>query len=272
MRRITAGLLMAMSFSCISIPRPMGASSRERDATKVMRAAVPVAALAVREIREKLSRARDSIPERREQLQITACSGEFVVRVSLQELLVKCYSANEIRRAVTQIRTEVASAFPEDALASRLSLDEEIAKIVDERIAPSSTDTNYLVSNPPPDRSPRYEATIVDAIFVAIRSRVDQLLSHDTLNPTIHVSSDPKGAHFSMQIGENRKTLREGDTNTEVPSVWRGHYTGCIQKRGYRDAIGVSIDLMNDRRTAIQCHLVALAAAGSEESVCRMED
>jgi len=216
-------------------------------------------AVAVDQIRAGLSRVRDALSQRRSQLHTVRCGSE------------RCYSAEEVRSALETIRADVQAAFPDVALASRLSLDDELADAVEGLGQPRASAVVHLVRSPSDARA-TYPARNVDTVFDRIRERIDAYLAHEQLNPTIHVKSDPVGATFEMKIGENERTRRETLTDGEVQSVWRGRYAGEARKKGYRDVRGFQLDLINDRRTTVRCTLVRDDAPQVDESRCRLEE
>jgi hypothetical protein len=117
----------------------------------------------------------------------------------------------------------------------------------------------------------RVDSRRVDSVFGRIGDRIDHYLAHPELNPTIRIESEPPGANFEMQVGDNAGTRLEGLTNNELQSVWRGRYRGRAHKTNYRDADD-PIDLFNDRRTKVKCKLVGVRADAAEESHCWLEN
>jgi hypothetical protein len=218
-------------------------------------------AVAVDQIRAGLSRVRDTISQRRSQLPTVRCGS------------ASCYSAEQVRSALETIRRDVQSAFPDVALASRLTLDEELADAVEELgRKPRASAMVHLIRSPSAAPPSTYPVGSVHAVFDRIRERIDAYLAHEQLNPTIHIKSDPVGATFEMKIGDNERTRREALTDGEVQSVWRGRYGGEVRKKGYRDVRGFQLDLINDRRTTVRCTLVRDNAPQVDESRCRLED
>ena len=214
----------------------------------------------IRRIRTELSRVRDDVSTRRAQLQPIPCGSE------------ECYAAEEVNEAIATIRQEVRDVFGGDAVASAVSLDEEIAEARVELTASKGSALIQLVRNRPDGASGAYRRSAVDRVFERIRERIGNYLSHDVLNPTIHIRSNPTGARFEIQIGNNERTKYETVTDNEMQSVWRGRYSGRLVKAGYRDAQPFILDLMNDSRTNIRCTLVQNNAPASAESNCWLEN
>ncbi len=206
--------------------------------------------------RAGLAKVREDIPARRARLHPLRCGSR------------ECYSAEEVSAAISALRRDVKAVFPKAALASQISLDEDIAQ-VSALGGAGSEGSIQLVRNPPEAAPSTYDRRTVDRAFDGTRAQIDRYVAHEELNPTIHVSSEPKGADFVLQIGDNARTRREVRTDDEAQSVWRGHYSGHVHKQGYRDA-DVVVDLMNDRRTKVRCTLAR--ADASDESSCRMEE
>lgn len=214
----------------------------------------------IRRIRTELSRVRDDVSTRRTQLQPITCGSE------------ECYAAEEVNDAIATIREEVRNVFRDDAVASAISLDQEITEARAELTASKSSTLIQLVRNPPDGASGAYRQSAVDRVFERIRERISNYLSHEVLNPTIQIRSNPTGARFEIQIGNNERTKYETVTDNEVQSVWRGRYSGRLVKAGYRDAQPFLLDLMNDSRTNVRCTLVQITAPASTESNCRLEN
>lgn len=175
-----------------------------------------------------------------------------------------------MQKAVAAVRKQVAAAFPDVALASRLTIDAEIIASVEQAQARRMSQPIELVRSGP--KAPAYSESAVDSIFAKISAHIDQYLTHEVLNPTIAVSSDPPGAEFDMTIGDNKNTRCHTKTDDVIKSVWRGRYTAIATKAGYRDAIATEINLVKDDRTKIRCSFVPLSAPLSEKSDCRLVD
>lgn len=256
MRRFLSLSLVLTLTACIPIPVRIGDPSQR---TSVQ---VTGVALLAQQIRAALTRLRDEIPARRAKLRRVPCESGF------------CYSADEIDAAVAQLRRDIQAAFPEEALASRISLDQDIAKIsmFGTFGAKQSQSSIRLVRNRGARVPMMYDSSAVDAVFGGIQRLIDEYLAHDQLNPTLRFTSEPDGVTCVIQIGSNARTKQEVLTNNEIQSVWRGKYTGTARKRGYRDATGFPVDLMNDRRTKVRCKLVRVNADPSEESTCRLTE
>lgn len=261
MRRLTSMFLAVVLSAGIAPSIAAGGSSsgsRTLDWRGILRLFGGGMAVAevVKQIRAGLARVRDEIPARRARLHPLRCGSH------------ECYSAEEVSAAIAAIRRDVKAVFPKAALASQISLDEEIAQ-VSALGGAGSEGSIQLVRNPPEAAPSTYDRRTVDRAFEGTREQIDRYVAHDVLNPTIHVSSEPKGADFVLQIGENTRTRRDVRTDGNAQSVWRGHYVGHIHKPGYRDA-EVRVDLMNENKTRIRCRLFRTEA--SEESACAMEE
>jgi hypothetical protein len=214
----------------------------------------------IRRIRTGLSRVRDDVSTRQAQLHPVRCGSE------------ECYSVEEVNAAIAKIRQEALDVFPDVAVASAISLDEELAQADADLIASGRPALIQLVRTSPDAPSGGYRRRVVDRVFERIRQRISNYLAHDELNPTMHITSIPVGARFEIQIGDNQRTRYETVTDNDVQSVWRGRYSGHLVKAGYRDAQPFILDLMNDSRTKVRCTLVQNGAPGSEESNCGFEN
>lgn len=256
MRRFLSISLVLTLTACISIPVPIGGSSKR------VSVQVTGVALVAQRIRAALTRLRDEIPARRAKLRQVSCESGT------------CYSADEIDAAVARLRRDIQAAFPKEAVASQISLDQDIAKVSMFGFfgAKQSQSSVLLVGTRAAQAPMVYARSAVDAIFGEIQRLIDNYLAHDRLNPTLRFTSEPDRVTCVIQIGSNARTKREVLTNNEIQSVWRGDYTGTARKRGYRDAAGFAVDLMNDRRTKIRCKLVRVRADPSEESNCWLEE
>src|SRR3954454_4447481 len=104
-------------------------------------------------IRSSLTRLRNDIPARRAQLRPIPCGAET------------CYSANEVRDAIAKIRRDARAAFPDEALATRLTLDEELARVQDRVIVFRGASSIYLVRNAPDNSAQLVRAQEADATF-----------------------------------------------------------------------------------------------------------
>lgn len=215
-------------------------------------------AVVVKGIRAKLGHARNEIPTRRAQLRPFNCEPS------------NCYAARDVEKAVAAVREEVATAFPDVALASRLTIDAEIAAALQQAELRRVPQTIELARNGP--KATAYAESVVDAIFARIGAHIDQYLTHAVLNPAIDVSSDPPGADFDMTIGDNDKTRCHTQTNDVMQSVWRGRYTAVATKAGYREVRGFEVNLIRDDRTKVRCTLVPLSAPPSDKSACRLDE
>jgi hypothetical protein len=221
---------------------------------------IPVVVAVAQQIRTNLGRVRSEIPVRRGRLPSVPCGS------------AKCYAVDDVQAVVAEIRRKVNAAIPDAALASRLTLDAEIAQAAAQLAARRIAPEIVLIRNPPDAKPPAVPESAVDAVFARMLERIDKYLAHPVLNPTIRVRSDPAGATFTMQIGENSRTQCRTRTDNEIQSVWRGRYNASAHKPGYRDVLPFVIDLVNDDRTKVRCSLVALTAPPSEESNCRLEN
>lgn len=214
----------------------------------------------IHRIRTGLTRVLDDASTRRAQLHPISCGGD------------ECYSAEEVSAAIETIRKEARDVFPDEAIASEISLDEELAQAGTELASAEGPGLIQLVRNPPDGASGAYRRGSVDRAFAYIHERISNYLHHGVLNPTIHIRSIPTGARFEIQIGANERTKYQTVTDNDVQSVWRGRYSGRLVKAGYRDAQSFSLDLMNDSRTNVRCTLVEISAAATEESNCQFEN
>jgi hypothetical protein len=211
-------------------------------------------------IRTHLTRLRDDIPTRRAQLHPIPCGTET------------CYSLDEVRNAIAKIRSDAQGAFPKEALASRLSLDEELAGVEDQLPVFRGASSIQLIRNAQDRSAHLVRAQEADAAFDRAKAPIETYLAHKELNPTVRIRSAPSGAKFRMLIGTNESTMRDASTQDELESVWRGRYTGTMTKKGYRDVAAFTIDLFHDSRTTVRCTLVPNTAPENDESICHMEN
>jgi hypothetical protein len=240
---------------------PTGSTSRTRTVVSAARAAsaVMTAGFIVKRIRARLTKVRNDIPARRAQLHGVRCGSH------------ECYDLEEITAAVVKIRKDVQAAFPADrAVASRISLDEEIAEAA-AVMAAEPQGSIQLIRNAPGDSSSTVDRRHVETTFGRISERIDHYLAHPKLNPNIQLNCNVIGATFEMQVGDNAATKQQALTNHALPSVWRGHYRSHAYMANYRDATD-SIDLFNNPGTKVQCKLVPIRADAAEQSHCWLED
>jgi hypothetical protein len=256
MRRLACIALIALS-GCIAYRFTTDRDGKTTTHEGFLLGPIPI----FRRIRTGLSRVRDEVSTRRAQLHPFQCGSE------------ECYSVDEVNAAIVKIRQEARDVFPDEAVASAISLDEEIAEAHADLAASSERPSLIQLAHNGPDvASGGYRRRVVDRVFGRIRGYIDTYLAHAELNPTIHVRSMPAGARFEIQIGGDVRTKYETVTDNEVQSVWRGRYSGRLVKAGYRDAQPFTLDLMNDSRTNVRCTLVQNIAAGFDESTCGFEN
>ena len=210
-------------------------------------------------IRNRLSHLRDEIPGRRAQLHSIPCGNE------------QCYSLEDVHNAIATIRSDAGAAFPEEALASRLTLDEELASVEDRIAVSRNTSSIYLVRNAQNHSAHVVSTQAANATFNRAKQPIDTYLAHRKLNPTVQFISEPNGAQFRMLIGTNESTVIDGWTKTEHESVWRGRYTLAINKGGYRGVSAFTVDLFRESGTTVRCRLVPNTASENDQSTCRLE-
>ena len=211
-------------------------------------------------IRSGLTQLRNDIPARRARLHPIPCGAET------------CYSANEVRDAIAKIRRDAGAAFRKKALASRLSLDAELARVQDRVIVFRGASSIYLVRSGPDNSAQLVSAQEVDTTFQRTQKPIDTLLAHRELNPTLHIRSEPRGAQFRMLIGTNEKTALRTATQNDLKSVWRGRYIGTMTKKGYREAVNFDINLFDNDDTTVRCMLVPNTAPENDVSICQLKD
>jgi len=202
-----------------------------------------------------LTKVRNSIPVRRAHLHPIPCGTET------------CYALDEVRDAIAKIRSDAKDAFPKEALASQITMDEELERATNHLAVLRRTPAIQLVRNAPGNSGHLVRAQEVDAA----RRPIDTYLAHgNNLNPTLHIVSEPEGAEFRMLIGTNEKTAQTTTTTNYLKSVWRGRYTGTASKRGYRPAAGFEINLFDNDDTTVRCRLVLNSAPDNDVSICRL--
>jgi hypothetical protein len=211
-------------------------------------------------IRKALSHVRDGIPARRAQLHPIPCGTET------------CYSLDEVRDAIATIRRDAKAAFADKALASRITIDEELARAASHLVILRRTSSIQLVRSAPENSVRLVRAEEVDATFERAGKPIDTYLAHRELNPTLRIRSEPEGAQFRMLIGTNEKTALSTATQNDLKSVWRGRYTGTMSKKGYRQVASFDIDLFNNDDTIVRCTLVPNSAPENAVSICRLKD
>jgi hypothetical protein len=209
-------------------------------------------------IRKALTDVRDGIPARRAGLHPIPCGTET------------CYALDEVQDAIAKIRRDMKAAFPREALASCLTIDEEIAHAANHLAVVRRTSAIQLVRNAPDHSVPLVRAQEVDATFARAGKPIDTYLAHGDLKPTLHIHSEPAGAQFRMLIGTNEKTARRTATQNDLKSVWRGRYTGTMSKKGYREAADFEIDLFHSEDTTVRCTLASITAPDNDVSTCRL--
>lgn len=260
MRRLSSVLPIIVLNACIGVTVHVPGGGSKDPVTVGARVGAGPFGVTVFTIRTRLKRVRDDIPARRAQLHPISCGTEV------------CYSLDEVRDGIAKIRADAGMAFPRQALASRLTLDEELAGVEDRLAVARQPSSIYLIRNAQ-DRSERLvSARAADAAFDRAKEPIDTYLGHQELNPTLHIRSEPDGAEFRMLIGTNRKTMRHVWTQDDLQSVWRGKYTGTVTKRGFRDATGFDVDLFHSNGTTVRCTLVPNDAPGDGQSICRLGD
>jgi len=206
-----------------------------------------------------LTKVRNSIPARRAQLHPIPCGTET------------CYSLDEVRDAIAKIRRDAKAAFPKEALASQITMDDELARATNHLAVLRRTPAIQLVRNAPGNSGHLLRAQEVDATFDRAGRPIDTYLAHgNNLNPTLHIISEPDGAAFRMLIGTNEKTAQTTTTTNDLKSVWRGRYTGTASKRGYRDPAAFEINLFDSDDTFVRCRLVPNTAPDNDVSICRL--
>lgn len=211
-------------------------------------------------IRKALTQVRDGIPARRSQLHPIPCGTET------------CYSLDEVQDAIAKIRRDATAAFPKEALASRITMDEELARVANHVAVLRRTSAIQLVRNAPGNSGHLVRAQEVDATFDRAGKPIDTYLAHRILNPTLRIRSEPEGAQFRMLIGSNEKTARSTATQSDLKSVWRGRYTGTMSKKGYREAAAFDIDLFDSNDTTVRCKLEPNTAPDNSVSICWLKD
>jgi len=211
-------------------------------------------------IRDALTRLRDGIPARRARLHPIPCGTET------------CYSLDEVRKAIAQIRRDAQAAFPEEALASRITMDEEMARAAMNLAVFRRTSPIQLVRNARKTSAPLVRSQEVDATFDGVGKPIGTYLAHGDLKPTLHIRSEPGGAEFRMLIGTNEKTARSTATQNDLKSVWRGLYTGTMSKKGYRGVAGFEVDLFRSNATTVRCTLVPDTAPENDVPICMLKD
>jgi hypothetical protein len=211
-------------------------------------------------IRQALIQVRDGIPARRARLHPIPCGTGT------------CYSLDEVRDAIAKIRRDAKAAFPARALASRITIDEELARAANHLAVFRRTASIQLVRRAPDNAVRLVRAQDVDATFDRAGKPIDTYLAHRDLNPTLRIRSEPEGAQFRMLIGTNEKTALRTDTQNDLKSVWRARYTGTMRKKGYREAADFEINLFDNDDTTIRCTLVPKTAPENAVSICRLKD
>jgi hypothetical protein len=94
-----------------------------------------------------------------------------------------------------------------------------------------------------------------DTVFQRIQDLLQKLTHLDPLAVNLDISSEPKGADFAIQVGQNSDTNRGLNTNGQIPGVWRGLYTATIKMSGYKPRT-FQLDLVDDSRGKLACILV----------------
>src|SRR5262245_7176551 len=112
MRRLVCVALTIALSACIAYR-----VTTERDGITTTRQGLLIGLIpVVHRIRTGLSRVRDDVSMRHAQLQPVPCGSE------------ECYSVEEVNAAIAKIRQEAREVFPDVAVASAITLDEELAE------------------------------------------------------------------------------------------------------------------------------------------------
>ena len=260
MRRLSCILPVILLSACIGITLRLPVGDSKESPTVGLRVGAGPWGVVIFEIKTRLTSLRNDIPVRRAQLHPIPCRTET------------CYSLDEVREAIAKIRSDAQAAFPEVAVASRLTLDEELAGVEKQLAVFRSASSIQLIRNTQDRSAHLVRAQEADAAFDRAKAPIDTYLAHKVLNPTLRIRSKPSGAKFRMLIGTNESTMKDASTQGELESVWRGRYTGTMTKKGYRDVAAFTIDLFHDSRTTVRCTLVPNTAPENDESICRLEN
>ncbi len=209
------------------------------------------------QVRARLKTLQAHILEGTKQLRSVPCSAG------------ECFRQEDVRKLVSDIRSELKEAFPEDAAALYEAIDAVIVEEVRRLGPPQPLTAIHPVRLQESTGALGYAAAAVAAMLNGMAEGVQRFLSYDDLALDLYVQSSPAYADFVIQMRDNLQTRRGTHTNGKIPNVWRGKYTAVIKKNEYKDggmAGGVLLDLFSDGRTGIACTLRGKNETG--ESVC----
>jgi hypothetical protein len=184
-----------------------------------------------------------------------------------------CYPVAEVDRADAAIQRGIRDAIPSEALPLEMALLVETQRpasplTIGAKVAPPAI---QYVRMPPSAPERGYDAQETDSWFQRVLRNLYAAVSYASYTPSVEFRSDPDGAAYEIQIANTKITRHTGNTNQREPEVWRGFYTGTVQKAGYKSA-PLEINLMNDKpRVTCKCTLYKTTAPPEDESICRLE-
>jgi len=103
---------------------------------------------------------------------------------------------------------------------------------------------------------------LADSVIQKIYGLYQKLAQIDPLTLDLSVKSQPTGATFSIQVGQDAISLRSISTDDKMLATWRGLYTATVSKSGYQ-TLTYPFDLVDDSRSEISCTLVISNQTGS---------
>ena len=180
----------------------------------------------------------------------------------------RCYSSVEVAEAVERIRRQVREVLPPQAIALALAIDAKLDRA--SRLGePLPLNAIQPARSRPDNATTGHVTDQVAAVFQKMGEVIENVLNHDSLTPTLTISSNPDSAEFVIHCGGVEITKRRGVTNQPLPNVWRGVYVIEMRKKGYKPGIRDHIDLIDDGHTHIVCDLAS--EQDHNDSICRQQ-
>jgi hypothetical protein len=209
-------------------------------------------------IREGLAAAWKAVKAQHARLRPTSCGA------------AKCYAVADVDNAIAAIRDSVRAGIPSEALPLQKAVADEIERATTLGASSPPNAIQHIRMPPGPARG-GYNVEEVDGMFRRVLDYLDRIGKYDSYTPSVAFHSAPDGATYKIQVADTQLTSHTGSTDETIPTVWRGKYSGLVRKAGYKDALIVEIDLMNDRpRATCTCTLYKTKTPIENESVCRI--
>jgi hypothetical protein len=172
------------------------------------------------------------------------------------------YDAGDLAEVMLHLNAETLRSMPEPELqALRVWTIREIAT------APAYTTLEVRVAITGGTKLLRAVAQpTLNAVQEHWTGIIDRLSTLPDLAPDLTIISTPNEAMFFLAI--QSEPGHPGTTTQTVKNVYRGLYQLQVTKHGHKTCL-YQVDLVNDPRSTVNCHLVA--ADATESSFCRQE-